>query len=156
MAKRIPNITALAAVCVFALLAGAHGARAEDAAVKALIATDDAWSNTAVAKNVDGVASFYAADGVAYPPNEPLAAGRAAARKVWAAYFGDPSFQVSWKTTAAGVANNTGWTAGAYQDSFKGADGKTVAERGKYLTVWRKGADGKWLAIHDMWNTDAK
>jgi ketosteroid isomerase-like protein len=45
--------------------------------VKALI--DNDWSNAAVAKDVDGVAMFYAEDGVAYPPNEPIAVGREAA-----------------------------------------------------------------------------
>jgi len=43
-----------------------------------------------------------------------------------------------------------------YQDSFKGPEGKTVVENGKYVTVWRKGTDGKWKAIHDIWNSDTK
>jgi len=121
-----------------------------------LVAADKAWSNAAIAKNVNGVASFYAEDGIAYPPNEPIAVGQTAARKVWANYFADPSFEISWQTTSAGVARDIGWTAGTYKDSFKRQDGKTVVEIGKYLTVWRKGADGKWKAIHDMWNPDSK
>jgi ketosteroid isomerase-like protein len=85
-----------------------------------MIAVDDAWSNAAVAKNVDAVAAFYAEDGVAYPANEPVAAGRAAVRRVSAAYFADPSFQISWKTTKVGAANSTGWTAGTYEALFEG------------------------------------
>jgi len=56
----------------------------------------------------------------------------------------------------AGVVKDTGWTVGTFQDSSKGSDGKTVAGKGKYVTVWRKGADGKWKAIHDIWNYDTK
>ncbi len=143
-------------VCALAASIGAGLAGAEDQKAKVLIALDDDWSKAAVARNVDQVASFYADDGVAYPPNEPVAAGRAAARAVWARYFYDPTYQVSWKTTAAGVENNMGWTAGTYQESFQGPDGKTVVGKGKYLCVWRKGADGKWKAIQDMWNSDTK
>jgi ketosteroid isomerase-like protein len=131
-------------------------AAAEDKNARELIAIDDEWSKAAVAKDVDRVASFYAQDAVVFPPDEPIAVGHAAARKVWANAFADPSYQISWKTTSAGVAKDTGWTAGTFQDSSKGSDGKTVAKNGKYVCVWRKGADGKWKAIRDIWNYDSK
>ncbi len=34
---------------------------------------DDAWSAAAATRNADSVASFYATDAVAYPPNMPVA-----------------------------------------------------------------------------------
>jgi ketosteroid isomerase-like protein len=131
-------------------------AGAEDKNAKALIAVDNDWSNAAIARNVDAIASFYAEDAVAYPPNEPAAVGRAAAKKVWAAYFADPTFQISWKANLAGVEKRTGWTVGAYQVSLKSPDGKTIVQNGKYVTVWQKNADGKWKSIHDIWNSDTK
>jgi ketosteroid isomerase-like protein len=131
-------------------------AAADDKNAKGLIAVDNDWSNAAVAKDVDRVASFYATDGVVFPPDEPIAIGKGAARKVWADAFADASYQISWKTTSAGVAKDMGWTAGTFQDSSKGSDGKTVARNGKYVCVWRKGADGKWKAIRDIWNYDTK
>ncbi|OHE77895.1 MAG: hypothetical protein A3G75_07630 [Verrucomicrobia bacterium RIFCSPLOWO2_12_FULL_64_8] len=129
-----------------------------DAQAKVLVKLDDEWSAAAAKKDVDLVVSFYAEDAIAYPPNEPVAIGRAAARKVWAAYLGDPTFTIFWKTTHAEVSasGELGFTAGTYEDSFKGADGKLVTEKGKYLCVWKKGKDGKWKAIHDTWNTDSK
>ncbi|HEY7369212.1 MAG TPA: nuclear transport factor 2 family protein, partial [Thermoanaerobaculia bacterium] len=68
---------------------------------KVLAKLDDEWSTAAVARDVDRVASFYAEDAIAYPPGEPVAVGKAAAKKVWAAYFSDPSFSISWKTLRA-------------------------------------------------------
>jgi len=59
-----------------------------------------------VKKDVEAVASFYAEDAIAYPPNQPAAVGRAAAKKVWAAYFADPTFSISWKTVHAGVSKS--------------------------------------------------
>lgn len=153
------NVVALG-VMVIALasltLARVCSAAEDDKRVNELIAVDDDWSNAAVARDVNRVGSFYAQDGIAFPPDEPAAVGQAAAQKVWANYFADPTYEISWKTTSAGVAKDTGWTAGTYQDSSKGADGKTVARNGKYVCVWHKAADGKWKAIRDIWNYDAK
>jgi uncharacterized protein (TIGR02246 family) len=152
---------AFAVLCLFCALTigfATHTSFAKgiDPNAKALAALDDDWSKAAAAKDADKVASFYADDALVYPPNEPALTGRAAARESWAKMLATPGFQMSWKTVSAGVDGNTGYTAGTFQDSYKGPDGKTVSEKGKYLCVWRKGADGKWKAIHDMWNSDAK
>ena len=129
-----------------------------DTMAKALAHLDDEWSKAAVAKDVDRVASFYAENAIAYPPNEPMAIGRTAAKKVWASYFADPTFSISWKTLHSGVSTSgdLGFTSGTYEDSFKGPDGKLVKEKGKYVCTWRKEKDGTWKAIHDIWNSDSK
>jgi ketosteroid isomerase-like protein len=125
---------------------------------RALAKLDDEWSAAAGKRDADAVASFYADDAVVYPPGEPVAIGRAAAQKVWAAYFAEPSFKISWKTLHAGVADSgeMGFTSGSYECSLNGADGNPVVEKGKYLCMWRKGADGNWKAVHDMWNADSR
>jgi ketosteroid isomerase-like protein len=38
---------------------------------------------------------------------------------------------------------------------MKDSKGKPVQERGKYLTVWRKQADGNWRVVIDTFNSDA-
>jgi len=152
MSRHTMVLASAFAVVFSASLAFAH----IEANAKDLAQLDDDWSKAAVARDVERVVSFYAEDAVAYPPNAPAAAGKAAAKKVWAAYFSDPSFAISWKTTHAGVTGDMGYTSGADEDSFKGPDGKTVHEKGKYVCVWRKQKDGSWKAIHDIWNTDAK
>ena len=139
------------------LLAGSTALAGDmDAHAKSLAKLDDDWSAAAATRDAAKVASFYADDALAYPPNEPVAVGRAAAQKVWAAYFAEPSFKISWKTTHAEVNGDLGFTSGTYEDSYKGADGKLVQENGKYLCVWKKQKDGSWKAIHDMWNADSR
>lgn len=149
------GLAAIAALAVFAATAVAL-AGDMDANAKALAKLDDDWSAAAATRDAAKVASFYADDALAYPPNEPVAVGKAAAQKVWAAYFAEPSFKISWKTTHAEVKGDLGFTSGTYEDSFKGPDGKLVEEKGKYLCVWKKQKDGSWKAIHDMWNSDSK
>jgi ketosteroid isomerase-like protein len=140
------------------LLPAALAADDMDKAAQELVKLDEAWSAAAGKRDVDAVAAFYADDAIAYPPNEPMAKGKAAAKKVWGAYFSEPSFKISWKTEHAEVAasGDIGFTSGTYQDSYNGPDGATVHEKGKFLCVWKKQADGTWKAIHDMWNSDAK
>lgn len=129
-----------------------------DANAKALAKMDEDWSAAAATRDVERIVSFYAEDATACPPNEPAAVGRAAVKKTWAAYFADPGFTVSWKTTKAEVAQSgeLGFTSGTYESSMKGPDGKPVKEKGKYICIWKKDKDGKWKAAHDMWNADAK
>lgn len=153
-------ISVMAAAVAFAVLVPMSSALAAgmNASAKALAKLDDDWSKAAATKDADRVASFYAEDAIAYPPNEPAAIGRAAAKKVWAGYFADPTFTISWKTVHAGVSKSgdLGYTAGTYEDSYKGPDGKLIAEKGKYVCTWQKQKDGSWKAIHDIWNSDTK
>lgn len=129
-----------------------------DADAKALTKLDDDWSKAAATRDADKVSAFYAEDAVAYPPGAPVASGRAAAKKVWASYFSEPSFAISWKTVHAGAAKSgdLGFTSGTYEVTFKGPDGKPGSEKGKYLCTWSKQKDGSWKATHDMWNSDSK
>ena len=120
---------------------------------KALTALDHEWSKAAGSGDVDKVVSFYADDATAYAPNAPAVTGHAAIKDAWAKMLADPKAKLSWTTTNAGVDHNTGFTSGTYQ--VAGAD-DAVLEKGKYLCVWSKGKDGKWKAMHDMWNTDSK
>ena len=128
------------------------------ALAKTLAQLDNDWSKAAATKDPAAVGAFYAADAVAYPPGAPVAIGQATAQKAWAAYFADSTFTISWTTNHAEVAKSgeLGFTAGTYEDSFRGPDGAMVLEKGKYLCIWAKQADGSWKAVHDMWNTDAK
>lgn len=154
MGKRVWAVVAGVLVSVLVLGVAANAAGDMSAEAKALAKLDDDWSAAAATRDAKRVASFYAEDAIAYPPNEPVAVGRAAAEKVWAAYFAEPTYRISWKTTHAEVTGAVGYTSGTYEDSFKGPDGKMVNGKGKYLCVWKKQGDGTWKAIHDMWNTD--
>ena len=161
MGRRLPDrIVVLAAAGALAVLFSGLPVLAADmdAKAKVLVKLDDDWSKAAATRDADRVASFYAEDAIAYPPNAPVANGRAAAKKVWASYFADATFSISWKAVHAEMAKSgdLGVTGGTYEASFKGPDGKQVTEKGKYVTTWKKQKDGAWKASHDIWNADAK
>jgi ketosteroid isomerase-like protein len=152
------SLLAIGAVLAIGATASCTPAVDTSAIAQSLTQLDDEWAKAAATRNVDSVASFYASDAIAYPPNEPVAVGQAAAKQVWAAYFADSTFSISWKTEHAGASRSgdLGFTTGTYEDSFIGPDGNRVTEKGKYVCIWAKQADGSWKAIHDVWNTDAE
>lgn len=150
----------LAGGCASHTSTGEKPAADNSGAAKALARLDEEWAAAAAKRDVKKVVSYYAADGIAYPPGEPACVGTAALEKVWAGYFKDPNFSVSWTPVDARVAasGDLGYTVGTYKVVVKGAapGGKDYVEIGKTLCVWQRQADGSWKALRDMWNADSK
>ena len=48
-----------------------------------------------------------------------------------------------------GAAGDIGYTTGTYQSTMGG-----VSEKGKYVTAWKKQADGAWKVTEDIFNAD--
>ncbi len=119
-------------------------------------ATEAEWSKQAVARNVDAFVSNYAEDAAAFPPNAPIATGKEAIRKAISEMFALPDLVLSFQTVKVEVARSgdLAYTYGTYEQTFKGPKGKPVKDVGKYVTAWRKQADGSWKAVADIFNTD--
>ena len=131
-------------------------ATAGDPAIeKALRDLDAQWSAAAAAKDVDKTVSFYAKNAVVLPPNAPLAATPEAIRAQWQKDI-DSMVGGGWKPTRVEVAQSSdmAWVTGTYTFDFKDASGKTVNDRGHYLEVWQKQADGSWKCTADAWNSE--
>ena len=117
---------------------------------------DAQWSKAAAAKDAEGAASYYAEDAAVMPPNAPIAAGKEAIRGFWKGMVASPGFAVGWKATKAEVARSGDLACliGTYELTLNDASGKPVNERGKYVEVWKKQADGKWKVAADIFNSD--
>jgi uncharacterized protein (TIGR02246 family) len=125
---------------------------ADESALKDL---DAQWSKAAAAKDLETTVSYYADDAVLMPPNAPVAAG-AAIRDFWKSMIASPGFAGGWKVTKAEVARSgdLAYLTGTYEMTENDASGKPVNDRGKYVEVWKKQADGKWKVVADMFNSD--
>lgn len=117
---------------------------------------DDAWSKAAGAKDIDKTVSYYSDDALVMPSNSPVLQGKAAARAMWQGMFSMPGFGGGWKATKVDVARSgdLGYTSGTYEINETDASGKPKTDKGKYLAVWKKQADGSWKCVADMFNTD--
>ena len=130
---------------------------AEDAKMEQTLRDlDEQWSKAAAAKDVDKTVSYYSEDAVVMPPNAPRATTKEAIRAIWKDLLTDAS--ISWKTKEVEVAQSgdIGYTSGTYEVTMTDPTGTPVRDRGKYLEVWKKQADGTWKCVMDMWNSDLR
>jgi ketosteroid isomerase-like protein len=125
---------------------------ADESAIKDL---DAEWSRTAAAKNLDGTVSYYSDDASVLPPNSPIATDKPSIRAAWAPLL-VPGSSVSWQPSKVEVSRSgdLAYSMGTYQFSMKNSLGKLVEDRGKYVEVWKKQADGKWKTTADIFNSD--
>jgi ketosteroid isomerase-like protein len=86
----------------------------------------------------------------------PILTGRAAIRTSLADAFGRSDLSISWRADNAAVASSgdLGYTSGKNRVSF-GPKSKTLPIVGKYVTVWKRQADGTWRVVLDIYNADA-
>jgi uncharacterized protein (TIGR02246 family) len=114
------------------------------------------WSEAATAKAVEKVVSFYAEGAIVLPPNAPAANTQEAIRQLWTGLFGTPGASISWRTTKVELAKSgdMAYATGGYEFTMNDPGGKPTTEHGKYITVWKKQADGKWRCAADIWNSD--
>jgi ketosteroid isomerase-like protein len=116
----------------------------------ALMTVDREWSQTT--KEPEKFVSYFADGGTVYAPGMPAVTGGEAIRKTYTEMSKAPGFALSWTPTKADVSasGDFGTTAGTYEMTMGG-----TTEKGKYVTVWKKQADGTWKVAEDIFNADA-
>ncbi|MGH9775450.1 MAG: YybH family protein [Candidatus Acidiferrales bacterium] len=121
---------------------------------KTLRDLDADWAKAASALNLDRTVSFYADDASVFVPNAPIATGHEAIRAAWSKLL--VGYAGSWQATKveASSGGDLGYIMGTYAGTFAGPDGKPAADRGKYVEVWKKQANGKWKCVADIYNSD--
>jgi len=153
------KLTYLAACC-FALLALACNQPAADthAADEAAIRQADLdWSKAAEARQYDdstGFFSYMLDDEILLATNEPMLIGKEAIRKMLDPMFANPGFGVKWQPAKVEASGDLGYTIGTYEMSMSDSTGTNVIEKGKYLEIWKRQADGKWKVAAESFNSD--
>jgi len=119
---------------------------------------DAEWSKAVGAKDLEKTVSYYTDDALVMAPNIPVLKGKEQASGMWKAMFSVPGFGGGWTATKVEVARSgdLGWVTGTYELSETDASGKPMIDRGKYLEVWKKQADGSWKCVADMFNSDSQ
>ena len=127
--------------------------------VQAIKDIETSWMKDAATKDPDKWAAYFAEDGSGLYPGMPILNGKAAIKAAMAPFFSDPNFALTFQSTRA-VASKGGdmvYSQGTY--SMTMTDPKTkkpITDKGKYLTIYAKQADGSWKAIADTFNSDSQ
>jgi uncharacterized protein (TIGR02246 family) len=108
---------------------------------------DKDWAAAAAAKDLDKSTAFYADDGQMFSAVAPPAVGKDAVRKTWAGLMSAPDFvSLTFEPTAVHVAaaGDMAYELGTYEIGMKDKKGKPALEKGVYVVIWKKQADGSW------------
>jgi ketosteroid isomerase-like protein len=117
-----------------------------------LLNTDRAWSQVASAgRDVDSVVAFWSDDARVAMPGAPQLKGKAAVKQMVASSFATPGFHITWTPDNAVIAasGDLGYTTGTNEMSIPDSTGKVTRITGRYITVWRKDANGRWRCVED-------
>lgn len=108
------------------------------------------------------MAGLYAEDGLVLPPSGGLVRGREAIQKYWS---GSTRRALSFHTLQKTVCGETGFFVGSYfareartgryypasPFAFLGSKPTQVTINGNFALGVRRGGDGKWRVVSDMW-----
>lgn len=127
------------------------GLSAQD--VAAIRAGTDQFVSLLLARNFDALVRLYSEDAVFMPPHHPAVKGRQALRS-WMAGF-PPVTRFTAEIEAIDGRQDLAYVRGTYAMRFQ-PDGapRPVDDAGKFLEIRQKQADGSWLLITDMFNSD--
>ncbi|TMB25266.1 MAG: DUF4440 domain-containing protein [Deltaproteobacteria bacterium] len=120
---------------------------------KALMDADAQFARETGERGVEAWASWFAEDGTMFPARIDPVQGRAAIRELMSDLYdprtGRGALKLEWQPTRAEVSQSgeLGWTTGVSRSVTP--DGE---RRGKYITIWRKQADGTWKVSADLGN----
>jgi uncharacterized protein (TIGR02246 family) len=127
---------------------------ADEAAIRGAVIE---WSKAAQAKDLNKAVSFYADDAMQFADKGPLVEGKDNIRTGWEQMLALPGPGLTFATTAVEVARagDMAYEYGTYDFATKDKKGKIIDEKGKYVVVWKKQADGSWKVAADIDNRDA-
>jgi ketosteroid isomerase-like protein len=129
-----------------------------DAERAAIARTDSAWLAAVHGGNVDSAVSFWAADARVIGPAQPPRIGRDAIRQMLVENLPTPGFSVTWTTTEIVVApsGDVAYSFGTNVFTVPATRGALDTLRGQGVVVWRKGGDGRWRCVVDIWSPEGK
>jgi uncharacterized protein (TIGR02246 family) len=155
----------LAAVSLAVFLAGCTPAAppppppdTHDADVKAIKDVETAWVQAFTTKDADKIATVYAEDASVLITDIPVINGIPAIKAALKPMVADKNFSITFASDKVDVAKSgdLGYSQGTYtMTSTAPKTKKAVTEKGKFVTVFKKQADGSWKALADIFNADA-
>jgi len=125
-----------------------------DSIEKSLLRTDADFNKLSMERGfVEAFLAYMADSAILFPSRSNQVTGRENIRKHLSE--GSENAVLTWAPLKAEVASSAdlGYTYGTSEYKSKGEDGKPAVHYGKYVTVWKKQADGSWKFIVDIGNS---
>jgi ketosteroid isomerase-like protein len=104
------------------------------------------------AKDWKGDAALLSEDAIEMPPNQAAVQGKADIQ-AWEEAFPPFSNFLEQSLEIEGQGD-LAFDRGTYSMTLTPAGAAPIEDHGKYLTIWRKQADGSWKVLRAMYNSD--
>ncbi|MDH3612037.1 MAG: DUF4440 domain-containing protein [Gammaproteobacteria bacterium] len=131
------------------LIVSACGQASDSGSGSAFTPRESEWQAAMNARDVEAIAALYRDDARLLPPNLEATIGKDGIR---AAFGGMIEAGLSIKLNS--IESMSGGDVAYVVGTYVLMAGDDVADEGKYIETWRRGADGEWLMANDIWNSD--
>jgi ketosteroid isomerase-like protein len=131
-------------------LSGASMSRAEIALRK----TTQDWAMACNTKQLDDLVDLYVPDATVLRPNVPAVRGAAAIREFFFGLLDAGMSEVEMDSQRAELFGDYGYDTGRCKSLVPSAAGKRREDRGKYLVLLNRQANGDWKIVADSWSSD--
>jgi uncharacterized protein (TIGR02246 family) len=111
------------------------------------------WVKDAAAKDLEKCVAHYAGDAVLIMPGAPAAKGKEAIQAAWKGLLADPNLKLNFSSDRVEISQSgdMATTQGSYTMTMtKPKTKKPMEDKGSYVTVFKKQADGSWKVIEDI------
>lgn len=145
----------IAVICLVMVLASCSRPSPDlDQEGRAVLTAEREWAAAARDRDLERSVSYMAEDAMMFPPADAPVIGKAAIREYMASAFATPGFSVTWEPEKVVVAHggDLAYTHGRSVYTLPGPEGTIQTMHGKGVTIWRRGADGRWRCVMDIWN----
>lgn len=139
-----------------AAVTGCSRSSFDAAAEQAILLKQDAeWASVAAAgQDVEKIISYWADDALVVPPGQPIVEGKAAIRAFVTESLKIPGFTIHWVSEKVSFSpdGQLAYMRGTNETTVPGPGGGLMTIHGRGVTVWRRGQDGQWRCVMDIWN----
>jgi len=104
-------------------------------------------------KEASKAASLYSMHASLMVPNGEPINGREGIEVFWKQLV-EQGLTVSTTTVDADASGSIGYETGTYELSFRTSEGQLIRDKGKYVNLMKREADGHWRMIVDIWNSN--
>lgn len=124
----------------------------QDAA--AVHAAAEAVRQAVNASDVDAIVACWAPGGIMLPPNHAAVHGRSAIGEYFSRVFASRRLTFTFTDSVVNVFGDVAIERLHYTAVAAGLDGATTEDVGKGIHICTRRADGTWLLVQDIWNSD--
>lgn len=114
---------------------------------------EETWNKEFEAKDAAKLMAHYTDDATLMATGMPAAHGKAAIGKVLKDMVQDPALSLKFHASRVEVAKcgDVAYSEGSYTMTMTNpATRKKISDKGSYVTVYKKQADGSWKAVSDI------